>query len=247
MFFEILLCCLLLLTIFVFFYRQAVHEFTILQVDSLEKAFASLSDLSPIVVYPYETNLSVWTRKALKQQPALYKTLEASLEEKESVPMSSGDATQLAERVGLDVLTKKSLLEPFRESKKLGFAYWTKTEALIGAQGLRPTYAYTTFLQCSEGALSVQLVTEASDEFFPPDWRGKRLAKLTRDEAPLVGQIQFVDVILRPGSLLCIPPHWRVSYETKVEEGEKGSALAVWTELHHPMSALFAHVAKQRE
>lgn len=247
---ESLFVLSVLAVILVFFYKRAIHEFNILQVDSLEKGFQSLGDLSPIVVHPWTKTLPLWTRADLAQRPqrlhallpGLMMTLEKGLTAT-SIQMNPNDSETLAKQAGLDVMAPQLFLPTFKESVWWGFLAKPRVEALIGAQGLRPTYAHTTIVQCTEGALSVSLVTEASDAYLPEAWKGKRLSKLTRDEAPLLAQIQYVDVIVRPGSLLLVPPHWRICWETHESDVP---ALAVWTEIHHPISWLVGHVARRR-
>lgn len=246
---ESLFVLLVLLVILVFFYKRAIHEFNILQVESLDKGFQSLGDLSPIVVHPWATQIPLWTRADLTQRPQLLQSLLPGLMmtldkglTATSVQVNPQHAETLATKAGLPVLATQTLLPTFKETVWWGPLATTRTEALIGAQGLRQTYGYVTAVQCTEGALAVSLVTEASDPYLPAAWKGKRLSKLTRDEAPLLAQIQYVDVIVRPGSLLLVPPHWRICWET--HESDK-PALAVWTEIHHPISRFVAHVQRR--
>jgi hypothetical protein len=245
---ESLLVLGVLIIILLFFYKQAVQEFRILQTDSLEKAMGLLSERSPIVVLPSPTPQQLWTRQDIKQRPTLAKlqieglTLEEAIKA-ETYPLPPEAAEALSQKVGLPVWIQQTLLPTFKQSN-----WWTpiltnRTEVVIGAQGLRQTYAHCTAIMCTEGAIAVSLLNETANAYLPLGWKGKRVSKMTRDDAPLLAQIQYVDVIVRPGSMLLVPPHWKVCWETH----EKGpAAFAVWTEFHHPLSHLVYKASQRR-
>lgn len=247
MFLESLLVLGVLAVILIFFYRQAVEEFRILQTDSLEKAMPLLAERSPIVVLPAPQPTPLWTHQDIQQRPTLGSRVLQGLPlsqalKMETFPLQHSLAEDLATQVGLPIWIQQTLLPAFRQS-----SWWTpiltnRTEVMIGAQGLRQTYAYCTALFATDGALAVSLLNESSNAYLPIMWKGKRLRQMTRDDAPLLGQIQYVDVIVRPGSMLLLPPHWKVCWETH----EKGpSVLAVWTEFHHPVSKFAYKVSKR--
>jgi hypothetical protein len=239
---ETILVLGVLVLILLFFYKQAVNEFRISQTDSLEKAMPLLQERCPIVVLPVPQPQNLWTRSDIQQRPTLAATPINGKYLKDALaaptfPLKKDTATSLAEKVGLPVWVKQTLLPIYKDATWWGPLATARTEVTIGAQGLRQTYAYSTILFVTEGALAVSLVNETSDPYLPKQWYGKRLSKLTRDDAPLLAQIQYIDVIVRPGSALLIPPHWKVCWET---HESKDSALAVWLEIHHPVSR-FAH------
>lgn len=224
--------------ILTFFYRQAVQEFRILQTESLEKAMNLLYERCPIVVLPVSQPPPLWTRDAIGQRPTLSQLIIQghalkNLLDYESVPFSTQVAEHVATQVGLPIWVKQTLLPEFQRSTWWTPILWSTTHVYIGAQGLRQTYGYSTLLLSTEGALQVSLLNESSDAYLPANWSGKRVSKLTKDEAPLLNQIQYVDVIVRPGSALLIPPHWKVCWETLKETKP---SLAVWIEFHHPVS-----------
>jgi hypothetical protein len=63
------------------------------------------------------------------------------------------------------------------------------------------------------------------------------MSALSRDEAPLIGQIQCIDVILRPGTALIIPPHWKYCLEQKEQ-----TCCSVKIVVHHPVSLMMEKV-----
>lgn len=247
---ESLLVLTVLAVILVFFYKQAIREYRILQVDSIDKAQPLLSERCPTVVLPAPTAQNLWTSKDLKARPTLSNTpfngvpLKDAIK-KQSFPLRTDVAEALAQKSGIAIWVNQHLLPAFKTG-----SWWTpcltaRSEVAIGAQGLRQTFGYTTVLMATEHAIQVSLLNESSNPYLPEMWEGKRLARLTRDDAPFLPQIQFVDVIVRPGSALLIPPHWKVCWENL---DPKEPALTVLVEIHHPVSrALYSFVRSRKE
>lgn len=237
---ESLLVLGVLGVILLFFYKQAVQEFRILQTDSLDKAMGLLSERCPVVVLPAPQPQELWTRADIQQRPTLASTPINGKPLKEAIdyvsyPLKANTAESLAKQVGLSVWIEQTILPTFKQSVWWSPMMKNRSELTIGAQGLRQTYAYSTAIFPTDGAMAVSLLNESSDPYLPAKWRGKRVSKLTKDDAPLLAQIQYIDVIVRPGSMLLVPPHWKVCWET---HDSKEPALGVWTEIHHPISRL---------
>jgi len=251
---EVLLVLLLIATILVFFYKQAVQEFRIVQTDSLQKVPSLLAERCPIVIYPFPNPQNLWTyedvlqRRRLRDLPITGKVTVHHLTYNEEPPaLSSEFSERIATEAGLDVWVNHEVLPVFKGQPLLSPFLRAKTSICIGPQGLRQTFAYATVLVATEGCLRVSLLTESADPFLPADWRGRRLSKLTRDDTPLIGQIQTVEVVVHKGSALIIPPHWRICWDDDRSETEKGRpSLSVLVELHHPVSRLIQHIAEKR-
>jgi len=235
MIFEGTLILSVIFIILFFFYKQAVKEYRILQTDSFEKVLPLVNERSPIVVHPAPIT-ELWTQKDLTQRPQLKKEVEPFLKKISFFEPSFGQA--LATKIGFPIWVNQTILAPLK-NLWWGPLLWSQTRATIGPQGLRPTFGFCTIILATEGALQVSLLNESSDPYLPVKWLGKRLTKLTRDEAPLLKQIKFVDVIVRTGSALVVPPHWKVCWENY----EKPTPfLGVWIDIHHPISFIAQQV-----
>lgn len=246
---ESLLVLTVLAVILIFFYKQAIREFRILQVDSIDKAQPLLSERCPVVVLPAPTAQALWTHADLNARPSLANSGFNGLPLKEAIkrpafPLKTETAESLADKSGVSIWVNQHLLPAFKTG-----SWWTpcltaRTEVAIGAQGLRQTAGYTTLLMATENAIQVSLLNESSNPYLPEGWEGKRLSKLTRDDAPFLPQINFVDVIIRPGSALLIPPHWKVCWENLEP---KETALAVLVEIHHPVSRALYNMMRRQQ
>jgi hypothetical protein len=238
---ELFLVIIVLGIVIVLFYKQAVQEFRILQTESFDKAMGLLPERCPIVVMPSPEPKGLWTHVDCAARPTLMrskfagKMLSDALK-KETVFFKPSMAEILATQTGIPVWANKTLLPHYQRSVWWSPFLSSRSEVMIGAQGLRQTTAYSTIITATDGALSVSLVNQASDPYLPPKWRGKRLSKMTRDDAPLLKQIEYIDIVLRPGSAVLVPPHWKVCWESY--EKTTTPPLAAWIEVHHVVSRL---------
>ena len=246
---ESILICFIIVLIFVFFYKQSNRDFNILQVESLPKAITLIGEKSPIVVYPFDIQIALWTRQDLLKRPS---TLQFPLNgtslndllnrtpTDQPIILSRKESEELANTIGARLIVENDILQIFRESLWWNPLLSMRMEALIGAQGLRTTNAYCTLLCATEGALQVSLLNHSSNPYLPQHWQGTQIKRLTRDQTPHLEKIQYIDVIVRPGSLLIIPPHWKVCWES---HESKENPLSLFIELHHPISRLVDYAA----
>jgi hypothetical protein len=239
---ELFLVLILCITILVFFYKQAVTEFRLSQISEFSKVPTLLQEKIPIVVQPFAIPYHLWTiREIMERQtlgniivPEYQMSLGQIAEVKNAIsPWSSEFANGVAITTGLPVWAEQ-ILKPL-------FAlpiYSYRTEAYLGPQGLQKTFGIMTLLAVTDGQASVTLLNEQSDPYLPPKWKGKLMSSLTRDEAPLISQIQCIDVILRPGSCLIVPPHWKYCLEDKED-----TSCSLKIVVHHPISLMMEKVA----
>lgn len=257
MFLETVLLSLIILIILVFLFRQAVDEFQILQTDDVTKVPTLLQERLPIVIHPFTPPESLWSRPIVQQRPKISKirvgkekgqTLGPMLKQGKPFSLVQPDAQSrdLAAQLGMDVWAVRQLLPHFHAAHFWGFLIKSSPLCFVGPQGLRPTTAYASLLFPTEGTLRVSLLHESSDAYLPHQWRGRQLSTMTRDDSPLIGEIQTVEVIVRSGSALVIPPHWRLCWTDDLAKDVPTPSLSVLVEFHHPVSkfvsALSSHL-----
>ena len=246
---EGFLFIILCIAILVFFYKQAVTEFRLAQTAELDKTPTLLQEKIPIVVQPFAIPSHLWTIKEILARPTLGNVIvpeyQMSLNQVASTPMavapwSQTFATNAAIMTGLPVWAEQTLKPVFSRATFIAPIYTYRTEVYLGPQGLQKTFGIMTILAVTDGTANVTLLNEQSEPYLPPSWKGKLMSRLTRDEAPLISQIQCIDVVLRPGTCLIIPPHWRYCIEEKEE-----TTCSIKITVHHPISLMMENVANR--
>ena len=148
-------------------------------------------------------------------------------------------ARTLAKELSLDTWMKFTYTDFLTElSGYFSILKSFRTSVILGGYGMvRPTSLYTCIL-ITEGTYIVSLVNKRSETFLPKEWYYRYPSSLTVNDTPLVGEIQFIDIILRPGTMIVIPCHCIYSISLKTP-GTFGAAVAF--ELDSPISNL-AHL-----
>ena len=67
----------------------------------------------------------------------------------------------------------------------------------------------------AEGDIIVTIFPETMEPYLPTDWRGSLPGTWTRRDTPFAGDIKYMDVVVRAGTCLFLPPHWYVSWVGK--------------------------------
>ena len=86
----------------------------------------------------------------------------------------------------------------------------------------------------TEGIYTVSLVSRDSESFLPPKWNYKYPGRLSPNDTPLVADLKYMDIVVRPGTTICLPPHMIISMEPQ----DKEFAAAAIVEYHEPVSLL---------
>ena len=239
---EILLFLCVGLLILIFFYKQAIMEFRLAQTDTIDKVPGLMKEKLPIISQPFPIPFHLWTAKEINERyslssiviPEYNVTLSTACQSSGQVSWTPEFASKVALITGLPVWAEQFLKPIFTKESLLAPIYSYRTEVYIGPQGLQKTYGLATILAVTDGTAAVTLLNEQSDPYLPLQWKGKIVSNLTRDDAPLIGHIQCIDVILRPGSCLIVPPHWKYCMEMK----DSPQILSVKIVVNHPISYL---------
>jgi hypothetical protein len=246
---EILFLIALLFVVLVLFYRQAINDYTILQIEAskIDELPRLLTERSPVVVRSIGQP-KVFLPESLKSNTRLVSyplaqgfTLANYLSKPTdtSFRMPLKARQQLADESGLKVWAQHTWFPKFFSQPIFENLYTMLVEAQVGSQGLRKTTASLTVIYPTSSALEVTLLTEAQQQYLPKAWRGRVPEQLTIQDTPLVGEIKYITVKVRPGTLLCIPTHWFVSVQLSKSDSGK-PCLWSWMEVHTPISRLAA-------
>jgi hypothetical protein len=111
-----------------------------------------------------------------------------------------------------------------------------RTEAHLGGLGMTRTSAKYTCIMPTEGKYTLSILSKDSESFLPTNWQYRYLSSLTLNDTPLVADLKFLDIVLRPGTTICLPPHTIISIEPVKESAELFTFAAV--EYHEPITLL---------
>lgn len=214
---EILFLVVLFFAVLVVFYRQAIEQYNILQIEGsqISELPKLLSERTPLVIREIGAP-KLFTPDTLKSNARLQQfpignsqTLGQYIEKpKATVTLTKKAAAMLAKESGLSVWGEHTWFPKLFSYEALQHIHFFHTEACLGELGLHKTTASTTLLYPTSGALEVTLLTEHQEKCLPPTWRGRFPETFTVQDTPLVGEIKYITIKLRPGHMLCIPTHW---------------------------------------
>jgi hypothetical protein len=217
MIFEIGIIFTVLLAVFVLFYRQAIEQYNILQIEAsqLSELPKLLSERTPLVLHDIGQP-KLFTSEALKSNTRLQQfpisakeTLGAYLQNpSRPLALPHKASLLLAKESGLSVWIEHTWLPKFFSYPILQHIHSLTTEAHLGDQGLVKATAIHTVLYPTSGTYEVTLLTEQQEKCLPQSWRGRHPELFTLQDTPLVGEIKFITIKLRPGNMISIPSHW---------------------------------------
>lgn len=226
--------------VLVIFYKQANEEFTILQCDGTQLATlpSLLSEKYPVVVKQIQVPL-FFVPEAIQQNTRIQtfpmnesgKTLIDALTDS-TLTISNESSVILAQQLGLQVWADHNWL-PYISTWSL--LYSIHAFACSGEKPLRKTTGHTTIVVPTSQPIEIAILTGSQEKFFPIDWRSRFPETFTANDTPLVGSIKFVIIKVKPGTVLCIPPHWL--YSVRGTEPKKPLLWCV-LEAHHPLSKM---------
>lgn len=232
-----------------FFYKQAIHEFRINQANASSRA--SLLELwkerVPLVIRELP-RMSLWTSSdvmerscyehlAIFHDQTLPGWVQTGGRTSDAICPWQGDdgvAERIAAVTGIPIWAKPHLHPLLGE----GLAQWKmiRYHAWAGRVGVRRTYASWTCVLPTEQDIVVTLFPATMEMYLPPGWKGGFPTEWSKRDTPFVRDIKYMDVVIRAGTCLFLPPHWFISWKAHHEEEgqEKEASLPmVYTVSYH--------------
>jgi len=241
---EIVFISVVFFAVLIVFYRQAIEQYNILQIEGsqLSEFPKLLSEHTPLIVRDIGMP-KLFTPETLKTNQRLLQfplgnqlTLDQYLKKPVlHVNLTKKASLLLAKESGLAVWADHTWFSRFFTYPFLQHVHSLRTEAYLGEMGLQKSTATVTLLYPTSGALEVTLLTEQQEKYLPVSWRGRFPEVFTLQDTPLAGEIKYITIKLRPGTVLAIPTHWL--YSIHVVEKDKP---AFWGKLslENPISAI---------
>ena len=154
----------------------------------------------------------------------------------DGAPLLTPDASKLlAKELALELWVSNALGGTIQDMGGLFSLFYGNTaRVMLGGAGMQRVSAITTMIMPVEGKYTVSLVNKKSEQFLPTAWKYRYPRTLTINDSPLVSEIQYIDIVLRPGTMLCLPSHCIFSIEP-----DEPSAFhsALWVEVDSPISS----------
>lgn len=243
---EIILIIGILFLILTFFYKQAVCEFRLNQIEWKQKENISglLNEKLPLVVRSlpaatFWTHEDVLNRTCFKDIPIFQETTLTdwiTTSNPDSLcPWKYPQAEIIAGVSGINIWANK-WLNPEIINPLLKFWMFPKYHCWAGNVGLRKTFATWTCFFPVDGEIIFTIMPENIESSLPANWLGCFPANLTVKDTPFVGDLKFIDVILRPGNCIFMPSHWFVSWTTTQEASVTPMVCTI--SYHTPVSLL---------
>ena len=247
---EILVCFSLIFLIATLFYKQRRSDFSILQLDA-EQIDEQLTDLleegQPIVVRGVQPPKGL-TREALQKIHRLAEfpvgglPLAAVLNAPAALTQAAGrpvfsqeDAATLADELAIPVWAEPAWLPRLNQFTMFGAALGTlRAECVLGGVGLTRSKAVVTCIFVTEGKYTASLLMKDSERFLPAAWEYRYPSTFTVNDTPLVADLKYLDIVLRPGTALLIPAHTIYSLQPGGELDSFHAAALL--EYHEPIS-----------
>jgi hypothetical protein len=240
---EILFILLIVFFVLIFFYKQSADEFHILQIDqtTLDTLPELLAEAHPLVIRGLGTP-KILTEEILKGNhraqtlpvaiPHVLHQYLANPKGKTLVPLGIEVRKQAANELGLQVWAEHVWFPRIKEENPLAYALSMDSEVYISSMGMRMTTAAYTLIYPTNGTFTGSILVSGNTKFMPV-WEGLFVSEMKPSEYPLLNEVQFMDIILRPGHMLILPPHWILSLKSS-----DTLPVFAWIEVHHPISRL---------
>jgi hypothetical protein len=251
--FEIL--CVLLIIICIINYSFYMHrrsELEILQLENdqiQEQLPELLEELQPVVIRGVTPPRGL-TLESLEKIPRLanfsvggqplsdiLKTPAMLLSAEGAPTLSQERREELAKELSLNLWADRTWLPLLSQTTWTGPVIDAmRTEVVLGGLGMIRLTAKYTCIMPTEGKYTLSILSKDSESILPANWRYKYPSALTVNDTPLVADLKYIDVVLRPGTTVCFPPHCIISIEPVKDSSSFFSAAIV--EYHEPVTLI---------
>jgi hypothetical protein len=246
---EIFILVLIIFVIAFLFYKQRRPSMELLQAEGtqMEQLPELLEEQQPLIVRGISPPKGL-TKDSLEKVPRLAQFSVGGqplddilknpimLSGAKGQPVLSQERRELlASELSLNVWAEHTWLPKFKPTTWLGWALGSiKSEVLLGGIGMIRTTAIYTCIMPTEGVYTVSILSKDSEPFLPKEWMYKYPGDLSTNDTPLVTDLKYIDVILRPGTLISFPPHFIIS----VKPNQETFTAAAIVEYHEPISLI---------
>ena len=149
--------------------------------------------------------------------------------------ISYDQSNKLAKELALDTWVLHTIQDIISDLVGIFSPLHTQSiNVLLAGKGMERAMSVYTIIMPVEGKYTLSIVNKKSESFLPANWKYRFPRTLTINDSPLVGEIQYIDVVLRPGTLICLPPHCIYS----IEPNDRTFHSALWINVDSTVSKL---------
>ena len=196
----------MLFFIYVFFYKQTISEYTILQLDysQIQKLNETLLEKSPVIIKNVEIPHCIQKSSLLNVQRFANIfvgscKLNEYLEQNKCLLQISKELEKfIANETGFQSYMNHNWLEKLHTNPASPYISSIESNICFGSHQLQKTSAIYSLITPVESKYTVSLINPNYVSSLPEDWKTVQHLENTK--------LQFIDVIVRPGTLLIIPP-----------------------------------------
>ena len=203
---EIILVLSLVFLIYVFFYKQSTKEYLLNQIDfsKIDKIYDLLSEKNPLILHNVPPIPCVVPETLLKT-PRFAKLLVDYLEKRDpTLPQSDKFEAFVANETGFQTFGEHAWYHRFH-SPISQYISSLKSKLCFGSKNLQRTYAIYNVIIPIEGKYTCSLLNSEYEKSLPSNWHNHNSIESIISTNK---QINYIDIILKPGSLLIVPAHW---------------------------------------
>jgi hypothetical protein len=102
-------------------------------------------------------------------------------------------------------------------------------------RGLFKTTAFQTLILPTQGTVILTLLLQNMVPYLPGQWKGRRFMSLSPEDTPLLSQLKFIEIRVRTGNFVLVPPHLLVDIRSETAQGQPNAWVFI-AEVHHPIS-----------
>uniref|UniRef100_A0A6C0D7W6 Cupin-like domain-containing protein n=1 Tax=viral metagenome TaxID=1070528 RepID=A0A6C0D7W6_9ZZZZ len=228
---EIILVFTFIFLIYVFFYKQYSQEYSLNQIEfiRLDKLNELIYEKNPIIV-SHCPQIPCVAPSTLMKTPRFKTILGDYLEKKSNVlPNSDSFETFLANESGFHAFCNIIWFNKFHTHILSEYISSLKSKICFGSKYMNKTSALYTLIIPVDGKYTCSLINPQYEKSLNNYKQYNNVEEIVIHNS----QIQYIDVILKPGSILILPAHWYYI----MNESETYSYYGI-LEYHEPISVL---------
>jgi len=233
--------CSIIFLIYVFFYKQSISDYTLLQLEfsQIEKLQELLLDNAPVIIKNCEIPHCV-KKESLLSVPRFTNIFLGSCRlgdylEKKKCELQIPNELQifLANETGLQSYINHNWLPKLHTNPLSQYISSIESKLSFGSYQLQKTTAIWSIILPIESRYICSLVNPKYSEALPPRWKALQ-------DLESVKNLNYIDVIVKPGTMLLLPAHWYF-----LLKAEETGGYFTYIEYHQPVSMLNSYLEKK--